>query len=64
MYEQRCIAFIDILGFGTLVEESAENIDHQKMIYDALDSLHTKRVNEEAYSRVNEELIPPEELRV
>jgi len=62
MYEQRCIAFIDILGFGTLIEESAGNINLQKMIYDALDSLHSQRINDELYSRVNEELIPPEEL--
>jgi hypothetical protein len=32
------------------------------MIYDVLDSLHTEKINDEAYSRVNKELIPPEEL--
>jgi hypothetical protein len=62
MYEQRCIAFIDILGFGALVQESVGSIDLQKMIYEALDSLHSKNINEETYSRVNEEIIPPEEL--
>lgn len=62
MYERRCIAFIDILGFGSLVEENAGSIDLQKMIYDALYSLHTQNLNEEAYSRVNEELVPPDEL--
>jgi hypothetical protein len=62
MYEKRCIAFIDILGFGALVERSAECINLQTMIYEALDSLHTERINDETYSRVNEELIPPEEL--
>ena len=62
MYEQRCIAFIDILGFGTLVEKSIENNDLQKMIYDVLYSLHSKNINEETYSRVNEEIIPSEEI--
>lgn len=27
MYENRIVAFIDILGFGALVEESSENVD-------------------------------------
>lgn len=62
MYEQRCIAFIDILGFGCLIEKSKKNVDLQRMIYEALDSLHTDRLNDEAYSRVNVELIPPNEL--
>lgn len=65
MYEQRCIAFIDILGFGSLIEKSTQNVDLQRMIYDALDaldSLHTDRLSDEVYSRVNVELIPPNEL--
>lgn len=64
MYENRYIAFIDILGFGALVESSANDKDVQEKIFDALNSIQSDKLNEDLYARVNEELIPPEELEV
>ncbi len=62
MYEIRFIAFLDILGFGSLVEESASDEDLQHKIHEALSSIQTDKLNEDLYARVNEELVPPEEL--
>ncbi len=62
MYENRFIAFIDILGFGALVESSADDKDIQKKIFEALNSIQSDKLNEDLYARVNEETIPPEEL--
>lgn len=62
MYENRFIAFIDILGFGALVGSSANDKDIQKKILEALNSIQSDKLNEDLYARVNEELIPPEEL--
>lgn len=64
MYENRFIAFIDILGFGALVESSANDKNIQKKILEALNSIQSDKLNEDLYARVNEELIPPEELEV
>lgn len=62
MYESRFIAFIDILGFGALVESSTNDMDTQKKIFEALNSIQSDKLNEDLYARVNHELIPPKEL--
>lgn len=62
MYENRFIAFIDILGFGDLVQSSAKDKNIQEKIFEALNSIQSDKLNEGLYARVNEELIPPEEL--
>jgi len=62
MYEERFIAFIDILGFGKLVERSAVIPDLPKRILDALLSMHPTQINVEQYASVNSELVPAEEL--
>lgn len=64
MYENRFIAFIDILGFGALVESSADDKGIQQKIFEALNSIQSDKLNEDLYARVNEELIPPEKLEV
>lgn len=62
MYEERFIAFVDILGFGKLVESSEVTPDLPKRILDALISMHPTRIQSELVTTVNVELIPPEEL--
>lgn len=62
MYEERFIAFVDILGFGQLVERSVAAPDLPKRILDALLSIHPVKINEEMYCHLNEDKIPPEEL--
>lgn len=62
MYEKRFIAFIDLLGFGSLVEKSAAEPDLPQKILDALTSLQPKTIEEEAYASINHELCPPEEV--
>ncbi|WP_156873807.1 hypothetical protein [Perlucidibaca piscinae] len=62
MYENRFIAFIDLLGFGSLVEKSATDNDLPGKIFSALSSLQPKTIEEEAYASINHELCPPEEL--
>jgi ribonucleotide reductase beta subunit family protein with ferritin-like domain len=63
VYEKRFIAFIDILGFGSLVEMSANSIEFPKKILAALMSIQPENIHKEAYVRVNKELIPPKELK-
>lgn len=61
MYEKRCIAFVDILGFGALVEESSQREEIQKSIHDALMTLHPQKVTHQAYSRLCIEMCHSEE---
>lgn len=61
MYSERFIAFIDILGFGALVEESAKNHQISEEILAALSSIQPEIIHKDAYFRVNKELIPPEQ---
>ena len=62
MYEDRNIAFIDLLGFGGLVDRSAEETDLPQKILSALTSLQPKNIEEEAYASINYEICPPEEI--
>lgn len=62
MYEKRFIAFIDLLGFGSLVEKSAIEPDLPKKILDALVTLQPRTIEEEAYASINYEMCPPEEV--
>lgn len=62
VYEERFIAFVDILGFGKLVERSAITPDLPKKILDALISMHPVRIQDDLFATVNVELIPAEEL--
>ena len=62
MYNERFIAFIDILGFGSLVDESAKNHQMPGKILAALSSIQPEIIHKEAYLRVNKELIPPAQL--
>lgn len=62
MYEEKFIAFIDILGFGSLVEASSLDQSIPEKILAVLKSIQPEAIHEEAYARVNKELIPPGEL--
>lgn len=62
MYENRIVAFIDILGFGALVEESAENVDITKKILSALTSMNPENLQKEAEGTLNYDRIPAEEV--
>lgn len=62
MYEDRCIAFIDLLGFGGLVEKSSSDGDLPEKILAALTSIQPRNIEEEAYALINHELCPPEEI--
>jgi hypothetical protein len=60
MYEQRFIAFIDILGFGNLVETSAKSPELVKKIIDVLISMSPEIVEASADSTPNLSKIPDE----
>lgn len=62
MYEERYIAFIDLLGFGALVENSAKESDLPEKILEALLSIQPEAIHEDAYAAINTELVPPEEM--
>ena len=62
MYEERFIAFVDILGFGKLVERSAVTPDLPRKILDALMAMHPTQIEAELITTVNSELIPAEEI--
>lgn len=59
MYEDRFIAFVDLLGFGGLVERSAAEDGLPEKIFTALMSLQPEKLDEEAYGSINLELCPP-----
>ncbi len=62
MYENRIVAFIDILGFGALVEESSENADVAQKILSALTSMHPENLQKEAEATLNYDRIPADEV--
>lgn len=62
MYENRIVAFIDILGFGALVEESAENINVAQRILSALTSMLPENLQKEAEATLNYDRIPADEV--
>jgi len=62
MYEKRFIAFIDLLGFGSLVQKSAIEPGLPQKILHALTSLQPKNIEEESYASINHEICPPEEV--
>jgi hypothetical protein len=62
MYEERFIAFVDILGFGKLVDKSVVVPDLPKQILNALTAMHPTQIQNELYNTVNVELTPPEKL--
>lgn len=62
MYEERFIAFVDILGFGQLVESSAAAPDIVQKILDALMSIHPNKIQDEMPFTINHDKVPEEEL--
>jgi hypothetical protein len=62
MYQERFIAFIDILGFGKLVEKSSVTPDLPQQILGALLAMHPMQIEAELITTVNSELIPAEEV--
>lgn len=62
MLQERFIAFIDLLGFGSLVEKSAVEPDLPEKIFEALRSIQPEALHEDAYAQLNLELIPEAEL--
>jgi hypothetical protein len=62
MYKNKFIAFIDILGFGALVEKSAEIHDIAESILDALISMNPQLLHQAMFGSLHEEKIPEERL--
>ncbi|GAF53693.1 hypothetical protein [Psychrobacter sp. JCM 18900] len=62
MYQNKFIAFIDILGFGALVENSENAPEIAQSILDTLLSMSPDKLQESMYVSINEESIPTSEL--
>lgn len=62
MYQSRVIVFLDILGFGHLVESSADSPKLQNTIEEALSSILPAKLAEHDVVRLNRDVIPPEEF--
>ena len=62
MFQERFIAFIDLLGFGSLVEKSAIEPGLPERIFEALRSIQPEAIQEDAYASLNLELIPEAEV--
>jgi hypothetical protein len=62
LYEEKFIAFIDILGFSSLVEDSQNNIELSQKIFDAISSLHPTNIEKTAYYSFNYSRVPAEEV--
>ena len=62
MYKNKFIAFIDILGFGALVEKSGDLPDIAESILNALISMNPQLLHETMFGSLNEEKIPEEKL--
>lgn len=63
MYQDKFIAFVDLLGFGSLVERSGNDFALAEKILDALKSLQPKAIQKNAWATINYEKIPPEEIK-
>lgn len=61
-YAIKQTAFLDILGFGTLVDNSANSPNLTQTIFDVLSSIDSGKVHTDAFMQLNKEIIPPEEL--
>lgn len=62
MYQNKFIVFVDILGFGALVERSGATPGLAESILDTLLSMNPDRLQETMYGSLNEEKIPKDEL--
>jgi len=62
MYQNKFIAFIDILGFGALVEQSAKVPNIASSIHEALLSMDPNLLKKSMYCSVNEENVTKEKL--
>lgn len=62
-YQDRVIAFLDVLGFGRLVEMSASDSRLQSQILEALTSIQPEAIHEDAYCAINYDLVPESELK-
>lgn len=62
MYQKKVIAFIDILGFGALVEKSGETPELAESILHTLLSMSPDRLQKKMYASLNNEKIPEEAL--
>lgn len=58
----RFAAFIDILGFSNLINESNDNPDKAQSIYDALMTLHPSNARNDIAGHINAESIPESEI--
>jgi len=62
MYEDRICAFVDLLGFQSLVDASTGDASRAASILAALNSLQPHAIAEEMYARVEHDRVPPEQL--
>ncbi|MBE0377988.1 hypothetical protein [Pseudoalteromonas prydzensis] len=62
MYKNKFIAFIDILGFGALVEKSSDIPDIAESILNALISMNPQLLQETMFGSLHEDKIPEEKL--
>lgn len=58
MYTKKCVAFIDILGFGALVEQSENQLNIAENIHSALTSMSAESLRESVEPELNVENIP------
>ncbi len=58
MYTRKCVAFIDILGFGALVEQSENQLDIAENIHRALMSMSAESLRDSVGPELNFENIP------
>ncbi|EOX3361633.1 hypothetical protein ACPFT2_003614, partial [Vibrio cholerae] len=58
VYTKKCVAFIDILGFGALVEQSENDLNIVENIHRALMSMSTKSLKDSVEPELNIENIP------
>ncbi|MCD9474358.1 hypothetical protein [Photobacterium phosphoreum] len=63
MYEKRVVAFLDILGFGALVEESDSSPELANNILLALKSMSPDNLQKEADATLNYDRIPEERVK-
>lgn len=61
MYEERIVAFIDILGFKSLICESVQNQGITKSILEALNSILPSNLQKDAFGTLHLEKVPEAE---
>lgn len=63
MYTRKVVAFVDVLGFSSLVEKSQDNLDTAHIIHDIVTYMMPEKMAMRSCGQINHEAIPADKLQ-